>query len=94
LDPHYYQCSRRTTSAEIETVFHHAIRCHEQSPMQNCGKEISLLCIYTQFCCINDIYFSQLSYILLFMVIVVFMDEAGLPEERHESLKVILNIKL
>ena len=25
LDPHYYQCSRRTTSTEIETIFQRAI---------------------------------------------------------------------
>ena len=60
LDPHCYQCSRRTTSNEIQTVFSHAInrqRSHKQSNFPtNC---------------------------------VVFMDEAGLPEESHESLKVL-----
>ena len=60
LDPHYYQCSRRTTSREIETVFSRAInrqRSHTRFKLPiNC---------------------------------VVFMDEAGLPEESHESLKVL-----
>lgn len=60
LDPHYYQCSRHTTSNEIQTVFSRAInrqRSHKHSKLPiNC---------------------------------VVFMDEAGLPEEHHESLKVL-----
>ena len=60
LDPHYYQCSRRTTSNEILTVFSRAInrqRSHRKGFLPiNC---------------------------------VVFMDEAGLPEESHESLKVL-----
>jgi len=42
LDPHYYQCSRRTTSIEIETVFQHAInrqRSHKKFSMPiHCGK--------------------------------------------------------
>ena len=60
LDPHFYQCSRRTTSNEISTVFSRAInrqRSHRKVPLP----------VYC----------------------VVFMDEAGLPEERHESLKVL-----
>ena len=60
LDPHYYQCSRRTTSREIETVFSRAInrqRSHTRF-------ELPIYCV-------------------------VFMDEAGLPEESHESLKVL-----
>ena len=60
LDPHYYQCSRRTTSNEIETVFLRAIhrqRSHVQA-------ELPIYCV-------------------------VVMDEAGLPEESHESLKVL-----
>ena len=57
LDPHFYQCSRRTTSLEIETVFKHAI--HRQ---QTLG--VPIYCV-------------------------VFMDEAGLPEEKYESLKVL-----
>ena len=60
LDPHYYQCSRRTTSNEIQTVFTRAVnrqRSHQRFKLPiNC---------------------------------VVFMDEAGLPEESHESLKVL-----
>ena len=60
LDPHYYQCSRRTTSNEIQTVFTRAVnrqRSHQHFKLPvNC---------------------------------VVFMDEAGLPEESHESLKVL-----
>ena len=60
LDPHFYQCSRHTTSREIQTVFSRAItrqRSHQRVPLP----------VYC----------------------VVFMDEAGLPEERHESLKVL-----
>ena len=58
LDPHIYQCCRRTTSAEIEAVFRRAINRQKQL------KELPIRCV-------------------------VFMDEAGLPEERHESLKVL-----
>ena len=60
LDPHYYQCSRRTTSNEIQTVFSRAIN-------------------------------RQKSHVKISLPIncVVFMDEAGLPEESHESLKVL-----
>ena len=60
LDPHYYQCSHRTTSNEIQTVFSRSInrqRTYAQVPLP----------IYC----------------------VVFMDEAGLPEESLESLKVL-----
>ena len=58
LDPHYYQCSRRTTSNEIQTVFTHAIN------RQRSHRQFNINCV-------------------------VFMDEAGLPEESHESLKVL-----
>lgn len=60
LDPQCYQCSRQTTSNEIQTVFSRAInrqRTHVKFSLQ-----------------VN---------------LVVFMDEAGLPEESHESLKVL-----
>lgn len=60
LDPHYYQCSRRTTSKEIEMVFSHAIKRQRS----HCDFNLSINCV-------------------------VFMDEAGLPEESHESLKVL-----
>ena len=60
LDPQCYQCSRRTTSNEIQTVFSRAIN------RQRTHFKFSLP-IYC----------------------VVFMDEAGLPEESHESLKVL-----
>ena len=60
LDPHFYQCSRRTTSHEVQTVFSRAIN------RQKIHDKFSLP-IYC----------------------VVFMDEAGLPEESHESLKVL-----
>ena len=60
LDPHCYQCSRRTTSSEIKTVFQRAIK-----------RQYAL---------------TQYS---LPIYCVVFMDEAGLPEESHESLKVL-----
>ena len=56
LYPDYYQCSRRTTSNEIEIVFSRAINRQRSLQNTNC---------------------------------VVFMDEAGLPEESHESLKVL-----
>ena len=60
LDPHYYQCSKHTTSAEVDTVFLRAKNrqlAHSKALVpSNC---------------------------------VVFMDEAGLPEESHESLKVL-----
>ena len=60
LDPHFYQCSRRTTSNEIQIVFSRAInrqRSHSKF-------KLPIYCV-------------------------VFMDEAGLPEESHESLKVL-----
>ena len=60
LDPHFYQCSRQTTSNEIQSVFTRAInrqRSHSES-------KLPIYCV-------------------------VFMDEAGLPEESHESLKVL-----
>ena len=60
LDPLYYQCSRHTTSNEVEVVFSRAV--NRQRSYQKFGQPI--------YC-------------------VVFMDEAGLPEERHESLKVL-----
>ena len=60
LDPHFYQCSRRTTSNEIQTVFSRAIN------RQRSHNEFNL-----------------------HLYCVVFMDEAGLPEESHESLKVL-----
>ena len=60
LDPHYYQCSRRTTSNEIQTVFSRAINRQRSHAQVN----LPIYCI-------------------------VFMDEAGLPEESHESLKVL-----
>ena len=60
LDPYYYQCSRRTTSNEIQTVFTRAINRQKSNTHFN----LSSNCV-------------------------VFMDEAGLPEESHESLKVL-----
>ena len=60
LDPQYYQCSRRTTSIEIQTVFSRAINRQRSH-----------------------------SHFKLPIYCVVFMDEAGLPEESHESLKVL-----
>ena len=58
LDPHYYQCSRRTTSNEVKTVFSRAVN------RQRNNSKLPINCV-------------------------VFMDEAGLPEESHESLKVL-----
>ena len=60
LDPHCYQCSRRTTSNEIQTVFSRAINRQRSHRHFN----LPIYCV-------------------------VFMDEAGLPEESHESLKVL-----
>ena len=60
LVPHFYQCSRRTTSREIQTVFKRAINYQERSP-NTASRPRS----------------------------VVFMDEAGLPETEHGSLKVL-----
>ena len=60
LDPYHYQCSRHTTSNEIQTVFSRAINRQKSH-----------------------------KYFKLPVHCVVFMDEAGLPEESHESLKVL-----
>ena len=60
LDPHFYQCSRRTTSNEIEKVFKRAINRQR-----------------------------SLEKIPLHVYCVVFMDEAGLPENKLESLKAL-----
>ena len=60
LDPHFYQCSRKTTSNEVETIFSRAINRQRS-------------------------YFNS----SLPIICVVFMDEAGLPEESHESLKAL-----
>ncbi len=60
LNPHYYQCSRRTTSNEIKTIFKRAVSRQKYCDSNN-----------------MDTY------------CVVFMDEAGLPEEHHESLKIL-----
>ena len=60
LDPHFYQCSRNSTSTEIETVFQRA------ENRQQTFDEGSIR--------------SQS---------VVLMDEAGLAEDSHESLKVL-----
>ena len=59
LDPHFYQCSHRTTSNEVGKVFNRAI-----------NRQRTLATIIPVHC-------------------VVFMDEAGLPEEKLESLKVL-----
>ena len=60
LDPHFYQCSRRTTSTEVEKTFKKAItRQHSVAKSR-----LPIRCV-------------------------VFMDEAGLPEEKLESLKVL-----
>ena len=60
LDSHFYQCSRRTTSNEVERVFLRAVN------RQRSLAKIPL----PEYC-------------------VVFMDEAGLPEDKLESLKVL-----
>ena len=60
LEPHFYQCSRRTSSNEIEKIFDRAISRQ------------------------NSLAKSQLP-----VYCVVFMDEAGLPEDKYESLKAL-----
>ena len=60
LDPHFYQCSRSSTSTEIETVFQRAEK--------------------------RQITFDHGS---INSQSVVLMDEAGLAEDSHESLKVL-----
>lgn len=60
LEPTFYQCSRRSTSTEIDSIFNTAIKSQA---------------FYT--------FSNQNSYA------VVMMDEAGLPEESHESLKAL-----
>ena len=60
LDAHFYQCSRRTTSNEVEKTFKRAIT--RQRSLHNIPLPV--------FC-------------------VVFMDEAGLPEDKLESLKIL-----
>lgn len=60
LEPYFYQCSRRTTSKEIDKIFERAI--------------------YRQ----RSLAKSQLP-----VYCVVFMDEAGLPEDKYESLKAL-----
>ena len=60
LTPFFYQCSRRTTSVEIETVFKRAINKQESQSVN----QYPIQCV-------------------------VCMDEAGLPERTHESLKVL-----
>ena len=60
LTPYYYQCSRQSTSSEIDTVFQRAISRQNKYSSAN-----------------------------LQMYCVVCIDEAGLPDERHESLKVL-----
>ena len=60
FDPYPYQCSRASTSIEIESVFDRAI--NRQETLLQAGID----------CCS-----------------VVLLDEAGLPEEKHESLKAL-----
>lgn len=60
VDQHSYQCSRRSTSTEIEAVFERAIKRKKM---------------------LDEVGINNCSVIL--------MDEAGLTEESHESLKVL-----
>ena len=60
LQPFFYQCSRHTSSHELQNVFDQALQRQK---------------------------FYEKSRVPTYCV--VFMDEAGLPEERHESLKVL-----
>ena len=60
LDAQYYQCSRKSTSKEIENVFKRALKRQEAN--DEAGLPVNC---------------------------VVFLDEAGLPEEQQDSLKVL-----
>lgn len=60
LYPHFYQCSRKSSSTDIAVVFNRAI--DRQKALDDVRRNI---------------------------LAVVLMDEAGLPEKSHESLKVI-----
>lgn len=60
LDPHPYQCSRKSTSNEIELVFQRAKIRQDTFDQSHSNSQA-----------------------------VVLMDEAGLPEDSHESLKVL-----
>ena len=60
LDPHFYQCSRNSTSTEIETVFLRAENRQQAFDEGSIGSQS-----------------------------VVLMDEAGLAEDSHESLKIL-----
>ena len=60
LQPYFYQCSKHTSSAEVDSLFKQAVE--RQAIYKN--SDIRTYCV-------------------------IFMDEAGLPEERHESLKVL-----
>ena len=60
LNPHIYQCSRKSTSHEIEKVFQRAKIRQDMFNQRNINSQA-----------------------------VVLMDEAGLPEDSHESLKVL-----
>ena len=60
LEPHYYQCSRRTTASELDKVFKQALT-RQKSRIK---ARLPVYCV-------------------------VFMDEAGLPFEKHEALKVL-----
>ncbi|KAI6653727.1 hypothetical protein LOD99_3231 [Oopsacas minuta] len=60
LDAQYYQCSRKSTSKEIENVFKRALKRQEAN--DDAGLPVNC---------------------------VVFLDEAGLPEEQQDSLKVL-----
>ena len=62
LIPFHYQCSRRSTSLEIQAVFERGIERQSKADRDKTGKGIRCF---------------------------VFMDEAGLPEEERESLKVL-----
>ena len=60
LEPYFYQCSRRTTSKEIDKIFERAI----QRQTSLAKSQLPVYCV-------------------------VFMDEAGLPEDKYESLKAL-----
>ena len=60
LDPRYYQCSRRTTSSEIEKLFAQAVNRQRSHSLA----QLPIYCV-------------------------VFLDEAGLPQPKHEALKVL-----
>ena len=99
LEKHWYQCSRTSTSAQVSKVFLDAETMQENFNMYNpdyrsceyhsCFLSCSCsLFLKLQFPKLHhkDCTISRPNLLLCLPVVV--MDEAGLPERSHESLKV------